>query len=143
MRSSLSSSPAQKGIAFVHFLGCTLPYSASNPYNPATNMGLSVPMEMFYGRDRLALELETMRNGTSIVFGGRQLGKTALLKRVQEDFAKPDLHRFAWFIDLKAEGHVLGADASSAKDSQDIFRVLNREFLTSNVMKGNRNSHRL
>ena len=127
-----------EGDRFRAFLGCALPYSASNPYNPATNMGLSVPMEMFYGRDRLALELETMRNGTSIVFGGRQLGKTALLKRVQEDFAKPDLHRFAWFIDLKAEGYVLGADASSAKDSQDIFRVLNREFLTSSVMKGNR-----
>ena len=127
-----------EGNRFRAFLGCTLPYSASNPYNPATNMGLSVPMEMFYGRDRLALELETMRNGTSIVFGGRQLGKTALLKRVLEDFTQPDLHRFAWFIDLKTEGYVLGADASSAKNSQDIFKVLNREFVMSGVVKGNK-----
>ena len=68
------------------FLGCTLPYSAYNPYNPVTSTGASVPTEMFYGREKLAQELATMRNGTSIVFGGRQLGKTVLLKRVQEAF---------------------------------------------------------
>ena len=127
-----------EGDRFRAFLNCTLPYSASNPYNPATNMGLSVPMEMFYGRGRLASELATMRNGTSIVFGGRQLGKTALLKRVQEDFTQTDLHRYAWFIDLKAEGYVLGTDANSYKDSQDIFEVLHREFAMSGIVRGNR-----
>ena len=99
-----------EGDRFRAFLGCTLPYSYANPYNPVTHTGLSVPLEMFYGRERLALELTTMRNGTSIIFGGRQLGKTALLKRVQEEFTDPDMRRFAWFIDLKTEGYVMGAD---------------------------------
>ena len=126
-----------EGDRFRAFLGCTLPYSAANPYNPATNMGLSVPPEMFYGRERLALELATMRNGTSIVFGGRQLGKTALLKRVQEAFTDPDLRRFAWFIDLKTEGYVMGADPSLAKDPQDIFKILHKDFVTNGILKSN------
>jgi hypothetical protein len=44
-----------------------------------------VPREMFFGRDR---EIRLLQNDSSptIIFGGRKLGKSSLLKRVAEEF---------------------------------------------------------
>ena len=74
---------------------CTLPYSAAQPY--ATTSGL-VPQELFYGRQR---ERETImdQSGACFIYGGRQLGKTALLRQVEKDFRSAD--RVAKWIDLK------------------------------------------
>ncbi len=74
---------------------CTLPYSAAQPY--ATTSGL-VPQELFYGRQR---ERETImdQSGACFIYGGRQLGKTALLRQVEKDFGGND--RVAKWIDLK------------------------------------------
>ena len=74
---------------------CTLPYSAAQPY--ATTSGL-VPQELFYGRRR---ERDTImdRSGACFIYGGRQLGKTALLRQVERDFGSND--RVAKWIDLK------------------------------------------
>ena len=84
------------------FLAVALPYTAANPYNPeTTGWGARVPREMFYGREELANNVMKMRDGTSILFGGRQLGKTALLRHVEETFSQPVEKQFAWFIDLK------------------------------------------
>ena len=70
-----------------NFLAVALPYTAANPYNPETaGWGARVPQEMFYGREELASDIMKMRDGTSIVFGGRQLGKTALLSTLRRLF---------------------------------------------------------
>ena len=72
-----------EGDRFRPFLEVSLPFTAANPYNPETaGWGSRVAPEMFYGREQLAREIEAMRDGTSLIFGGRQLGKTALLRRV-------------------------------------------------------------
>ena len=59
-------------------LQCTLPYTS---YLPFVRDGGSTVDEMFCGRTQ---ELATLidKNGACIVYGGRQLGKTALLERV-------------------------------------------------------------
>ena len=66
------------GDRFRNFLEASLPYTATNPYNPETDFGLRVAPEMFYGREQLADDIEAITGGTSILFGGRQLGKTVL-----------------------------------------------------------------
>jgi hypothetical protein len=58
----------------------TLPFTATAPYSPVKTA--NVPVEMFYGRDideRRILDPQ----GPSIVYGGRGMGKSALLSVIQ------------------------------------------------------------
>lgn len=60
-----------------------LPFAAMNPYYP--NAAGTVPGEMFYGRKR---EQASLINplGPSLIYGGRQLGKSALLHATARSF---------------------------------------------------------
>lgn len=62
---------------------CALPFSNVNPYSERASA--SVPPEMFFGRDTLVQELASI-SGTCLVYGGRQLGKSALLEQVERRF---------------------------------------------------------
>ena len=74
-------------------LQCALPYTACQPFNVDSG---AVPDEMFFGR---TTELATIRAmpGTSLVYGGRQLGKTALLQRAEHLDHNPKDKEFAIF----------------------------------------------
>ncbi len=88
------------------FLRCSLPYAALNPYTPF--QAGNVPPEMYYGRDRMVRQLQNA--GSCIVFGGRQLGKSALLRQVERTFHQPDQERFAWVEDIKLLGDALAGE---------------------------------
>ena len=77
-------------------LKCTLPYST---YQPFVRDGGSTTDEMFCGRSR---ELATIidPNGASVVYGGRQLGKTALLQRAESRCYKPDNKEYAVYSNI-------------------------------------------
>ncbi|MFC0436442.1 hypothetical protein [Kutzneria buriramensis] len=60
-----------------------LPFAATNPYHPHA-IG-NVPREMFFGRKH-ELQQVTDSFGTSLLYGGRQLGKSALLKAAARQF---------------------------------------------------------
>lgn len=80
---------------------CALPFTASNPY---TQRAGTVPPEMFFGREEMARELASF-DGTCLVYGGRQLGKSALLEQVQRRFIEDDPSRhFAIRLDIKDVG---------------------------------------
>ncbi len=81
------------------FLRCTLPFSAVNPYTPAGH----VPPEMFFGRDPMARELQ-QPSGSCLVYGGRQLGKSALLQHVRREFHRTEREHYAWVEDIKPLG---------------------------------------
>ena len=85
------------------FLRCSLPYSALNPYTPF--QAGNVPPEIYYGRDEMVRQLQN--EGSCIVFGGRQLGKSALLRQVEREFHQPDSEQFAWVEDIKLVGDPL------------------------------------
>jgi hypothetical protein len=82
------------------WLDTSLPFSFSSPYDATAGL---VPPEMFYGR---GAELDAVRgtNGRCFIYGGRQLGKTALLKRAEQSFHAPASGHYAKWIDLRAEG---------------------------------------
>lgn len=61
------------------------PFTATNPYAPTGD----VPDEMFYGRDDQLREV-TDRAGSSFVYGGRQLGKSALLRKAERKIRATD-----------------------------------------------------
>ncbi|GIH72203.1 hypothetical protein [Sphaerimonospora thailandensis] len=64
------------------------PFTATNPYAPTGD----VPEEMFYGRLDQLQEV-TSRAGSSFVYGGRQLGKSALLRKAERNLRKTDPNR--------------------------------------------------
>lgn len=78
-------------------LALTLPFSWLEPYNPFAHA--FVPEEVFAGRDA-ELQAITSDGTTHFIYGGRQLGKSALLKAAQRKFQSED-HRTV-YIDTKA-----------------------------------------
>ena len=68
--------------------GLALPYANANPYLFNVH-GLTLPTEAFFGR-RAELRQLLDPLGATIVFGGRQLGKTALLKQAAVAFNSYD-----------------------------------------------------
>lgn len=121
-----------RGNRYKKLLETSLPFTAANPYNSETlGWGARVAPEMFYGREGLARELAA-RDGTSLVFGGRQLGKTALLRHVEESVSDANLRRFAWFIDLKELGYVF--ESETPKDPYDIYGSIHTLFRSDHIL---------
>jgi RNA polymerase sigma factor (sigma-70 family) len=79
---------------------CTLPFTFLEPYKIAAG---EVSPEMFYGRVR---ERESIIDpfGSCLIYGGRQLGKTVLLKYVHRTFHATDKGRNALWVDIKKIG---------------------------------------
>lgn len=96
-------------------MGITLPFTAINPYTPFV-LG-DVPREVFYGR-REELRRVQDANDALFVYGGRQLGKSALLKTAMREFAETDDRWQSIYIDLKAEG------VGEWREPDDIWPVL-------------------
>ncbi|MDT5123167.1 MAG: hypothetical protein QOC96_2649 [Acidobacteriota bacterium] len=102
---------------------CALPFTFAEPYT--TTAGL-VPVEMFYGRERERRSIvEPM--GSCFIYGGRQLGKTALLRDVERRFNEQDGQVALWF-DLKTHG--IGLD----KNIDDIWGLLATELSRMGVI---------
>jgi len=99
-------------------LKCTLPYTT---YQPFVRDGGSTADEMFCGRTQ---ELATIidPNGACVVYGGRQLGKTALLERAESRCSKPENKVYAVYstiIRLNTEAEVVGTLTSDIEKKTD------------------------
>jgi AAA domain len=98
-RALFAFAAAQPTARLSTILHCALPFSCGQPYTIAAG---EVPPEMFFGRGR---ELESLAEprGSCFVYGGRQLGKTALLRALERRFHNLQQGRAAIFVDLKRE----------------------------------------
>ncbi|MYQ48809.1 hypothetical protein GTW40_27895 [Streptomyces sp. SID4985] len=106
----------------------TLPWAAYNPYTPFV-AGL-VPAEVFYGRDEEMREVMDPRGGL-FLYGGRQLGKSALLRRVAKIFPRRSDDYVAVYLDL------LKAEIGQAEAPDKIWSMLADELKRRGVF-GNR-----
>lgn len=68
-----------------------------------------IPPELFKGRHALVSDIAGPRR-TGIVYGGRQFGKTALLRTVERLAHHPENRTFVIFEDIKHLGHPSGQD---------------------------------
>lgn len=110
---------------------CTLPYAYVNPYTPfATG---SVPQEMFFGRESEINQL-MQPYGPAIVYGGRQLGKSALLKQVQRRFHKADPKKIAIFEDIR----LIGKPDSGQDYRREILDRLTNDLIEEEVFPSGR-----
>jgi hypothetical protein len=110
----------EKDVRLPAFLRCALPFAALNPYRPF--QAGDVPPEMFYGRQSMARELQRP-GGSSLVYGGRQLGKSALLRHAQRQFHDPGREQYAWVENMK-----LVFDPSAGKTTANVWRSLRDGF---------------
>ena len=104
---------------------CVLPFSDAEPY--VTTSGL-VPPELFYGRSRERRRIMDSY-GPCFIYGGRQLGKTALLRSVEHEFHQPDRLQVAKWIDLKVR------EIGYARASAEIWPLLWRELRALGVLQ--------
>jgi len=89
----------QIGPDYETIMRLTLPFAAVNPYH---SVGGLTPVEMFYGRGTERSALGDLTR-SALVYGGRQLGKSSLLRAAERDFDDGRTRR-AVYIDLKANG---------------------------------------
>ena len=104
-------------------MNIAMPFSYYQPY-VADSMS-KMPPEMFFGRTGELQEIED-RNGIHFLYGGRQLGKSALLKRAKMDIDnKPNEQ--AVFIDIKGKNVTETAECISYFLSSENVGILERE----------------
>lgn len=81
-------------------LHCTLPYTFEMLYGNGVS---TVPDEMFIGRTAAMNDLRS-EQGSDLVYGGRQLGKTALLRRASNTLDHPEIGAYSFYVEVKDEG---------------------------------------
>ncbi|MEV7503785.1 hypothetical protein [Streptomyces sp. NPDC093018] len=107
-----------------------LPFSGVNPY--IREKRGRIGGEMFYGRDAERRSILDP-HGTQVIFGGRGLGKSALLSDAGEEFERqrPGYHR-AVYINLDQEN--IGKGSSLGPEA--LWSVLDRELSAVRVLGG-------
>lgn len=116
------------------FMACALPFAWVNPFTPF--QAGDVPPEMFFGRGDMIRDLLAPQ-GSCIVYGGRQLGKSALLRAVQRKFSNPLKGHVACVVDIKLVGDPQAGLPPSAlwpkvRDTLKEAGVLGRNISTEN-----------
>lgn len=92
------------------FFPSSLIWTGGNPFSDSS-AGHVAP-ELFAGRARLLSALARL-DGPGVVYGGRQLGKSALLREVLRRFNNPGDHQHAVYVDIRSVGKpetAVGAD---------------------------------
>jgi len=103
------------------FFQCALPFATLNPFVPF--VAGSVPPEMFVGRSDMVAKLRDPL-GPAFVYGGRQLGKSALLREVFRQVSRPDQGQYAILMEVKP----IGDPKSGAEHESTFWRWLADEI---------------
>lgn len=89
-----------------------MPYAAYQPY--VSDSSKVMPVEMFMGRNKELQDIESA-TGVNIVYGGRQLGKSALLRMAQNEIDRDENGNRAVYVDIKGKEYKEAARKVSAE----------------------------
>lgn len=95
-------------------MAISMPFTFYQPYSLGSSS--SVPPEMFIGRKDELLSVESVQ-GANLIYGGRQLGKSAILKKAKVEVDDRENGRIASFIDIKDHN----CERAAKKISRDLF----------------------
>ena len=84
----------------------TMPYSSYQPYS--IDSARAIPVEMFMGRKQQLEDIESPR-GANIICGGRQLGKSALLRMAKSDINNNENGDRAVYVEIKECDYIKAA----------------------------------
>ncbi len=81
-------------------VSCSMPRGYANPFSFS---GSTVPPEVFCGREEELKQLERAL-GSAVIYGGRQLGKSAMLREFHRRYHNPEMGHYVVFKDIKNTG---------------------------------------
>ena len=110
---------SEKSYRLPSFFRCTLPFTGIDPFVATSSY---VPPEVFFGRKQELSSLLDITKGDCFVYGGRQLGKTALLREAKRRFDNPKAGRNALWIDLRSR------EVGYAYPASHIWPILQNDF---------------
>ena len=106
--------------------GVGLPFTWAHPY---ITKGETVAREMFVGRQDEVRDLFEDTGGC-IVFGGRQLGKSALLTHVRRQYHDPERGTFIAYIDVDN----LGVNQTHEEMTEKFWEQVSKELIREGVI---------
>ncbi|QDT70350.1 hypothetical protein MalM25_32980 [Planctomycetes bacterium MalM25] len=104
---------------------CTLPFACAQPY---TDTASTVPPEMFFGREDEFNDV-FRPDGTNLVFGGRQLGKSVLLREVANRRHDEQSGCIVAWLDLKNKG------IGTTRAPGDLWQIIGEELHRLRVLE--------
>ncbi|GHT00734.1 hypothetical protein AGMMS50276_27290 [Synergistales bacterium] len=105
-------------------LKCTLPYTFYQPFSEGSG---HIADEMFFGRrDELKRILDP--RGASLVYGGRQLGKSALMARAESRANNPDKKEYAVLVTVNKANSAETLQAIVSKMTET--KLINKAYRT-------------
>lgn len=113
------------GNSLHNFFACTLALSSGKPY---TSTASYVASEMFFGRESEYKDILS-RDGTNLVFGGRQLGKSVLLREIERREHNEQTGFVVRWIDLKNE------QIGTILPPSDIWKVIGESLFKAHVFQ--------
>ena len=99
-------------------MATTLPFAYCQPFVEASTQ--TMPAELFTGREDELTKIESPE-GVNLVYGGRQLGKSALLKMAQHNVDKNGNNDRAILLDVQY------------KNYQEVAKLLSQELITREI----------
>ena len=109
------------------FFDCASAFTFAQPFDPDAT---EVPPEMFFGRtDERKMIVNTSGDMTHLVYGGRRLGKTALLANIAHEYRTESTERLVWLVNLKPSG--IGEN----RPTEDLWRLFAERFAEHEIVK--------
>ncbi|NLO38215.1 MAG: hypothetical protein GX115_01900 [Ruminiclostridium sp.] len=106
-------------------ISCGAAWSNVMPYR---SFGI-IPKEIFKGRKDMIQSLGRPE-GSCIVYGGRQFGKSVLLHMVEQEFNKPERNEFVIYDDIKQIG-----DPSGIRQVSEIWKLMYNRMVTTGFLQ--------
>lgn len=103
-----------------------MPFAYYQPY--VADSSKPMPSELFIGRKEELKKIKDV-NGVNIVYGGRQLGKSALLMKAKKDIDKNESGDRAVYIDIKGRNY--SETALKISEELVIADILEKKDITS------------
>ncbi len=100
-------------------MAITLPFAYYQPFVEASTQ--TMPAELFTGREEELTSIESP-GGANLVYGGRQLGKSALLKMAQHNIDMNSNNDRAILLDVQY------------KNYKEVAKLLSQELITSGIL---------
>ena len=107
-----------------------MPFAYYQPY--VADSSKPMPSELFIGRKEELKKIKDV-NGVNIVYGGRQLGKSALLMKAKKDIDKNESGDRAVYIDIKGRNYT--ETALKISEELVIADILEEKDITSDWRK--------
>lgn len=111
------------------FFDCASAFTSAQPFDPDAT---EVPPEMFFGRKKERDKILNMYGDmTHLVYGGRRLGKTAVLMDIAREYRSQSECKVVLFLSLKGSG------IGETRQTDELWRMFAEQLIEYNIVPRN------